>query len=147
MKGIKCRVERHPSSDRERLASCAAEDAPLVLMRDRQEHRLATCSHQEGIPCSTHGVPERRSNEGGGWGGVTPCVVSSPHCLPTKRATLTPKYDRLLTPWGCHGERHQRPVRSLLFYDVILDTSMRLYFMCYTGSQKQNCKNLQKSAA
>lgn len=60
---------------------------------------------------SMHGVPERRSNERGGWGGVTPCVVPPPHRLPAKRATLTAKYDRLLAPRGCHGERHQWPVR------------------------------------
>lgn len=53
-----------------------------------------------------HGVPERRSNERGGWCGVTPCVVPPPHRLPTKCATFTSKYDRLLAARGCRGERH-----------------------------------------
>lgn len=69
----------------------------------------------ETIPCSMHGVPERRSNERGGWCGVTPCVVPPPYRLPTKRATFTPKYDRLLAPWGCRGERHGWPVRVDVF--------------------------------
>lgn len=108
----------------------------------RRCRRLETCSYQaaerqndrttERVSCSMHGVPERRSNERGGWGGVTPCVVSPPHRLPTKRATFTPKYDRLLAPWGCHGERHQRPVRLefffSLFWELYVDTSMRWHF-------------------
>lgn len=52
---------------------------------------------------SMHGVPERRSNQWGGRSGVTPCVVPSPNCLATKRATLTPENHRLLAPWGCSG--------------------------------------------
>jgi len=50
-----------------------------------------------------HGVPERRSDERGGRCRVTPGFVSPPHSLPTKCATFTPKYDRLLAP--CRGER------------------------------------------
>lgn len=99
----------------------------------------------ERIPCSMHGVPERRSNERGGWGGVTPCVVSPPHRLPTKRATLTPKYDRLLAPRGCHGERHHWPVRLdefPFFWELCVDTCMRWHFhvSCWFSAtfQKQN---------
>lgn len=78
---------------------------------DRKERHPGNMLIPGGIPRSMHAVPERRSNEGGGWGGVTPCVVSPPHRLPTKRATLAPKNDRLLASRGCHGERHHGPVR------------------------------------
>lgn len=119
----------------------ANEDANWVLdVGARRSWRyLVTCSHQatktknltETIPCSMHGVPERRSNERGGWCGVTPCVVSSPHRLPTKCATFTPKYDRLLAARGCRGERHgwpsQRGCVFLSFKSLVL-TCRRWYF-------------------
>lgn len=62
-----------------------------------------------------HAVPERRSNERGGRGGVTSCVVPPPHGLPTKRAALPTEYDRLLTSWRYRGERRHRSVSVDLF--------------------------------
>lgn len=73
---------------------------------------MLTPGNTERTRCSMlHAVPEGRSNERRGWGGVTSCVVPPPHSLPTKRATFSAKYDRLLTPWGCDGERDFWPVR------------------------------------
>lgn len=53
-------------------------------------------------------VPERGSDQGGGRGGVTPCVVSPTHRLPTKCATFAAKNHRVLAPRGCGDETHQR---------------------------------------
>lgn len=105
----------------------------------------------EMTPCSMHGVPERRSNERGGWGGVTPCVVSSPHCLPTKRATFTSKYDRLLAPWGCYGERHHWPVRvdgsfSKSFMWILLGRDFSIRYGGFRLYLKNQPKTLTKSA-
>lgn len=69
-------------------------------MRDNVLLHVMHCSRWMWFG-SMHGVPERRSNERGGGGGVTSCVVPPPHSLPTERATLTPKYDRLLAARGC----------------------------------------------
>lgn len=111
MEDITCRVQTLKIMSR--LASCTAENADSCWWG---AEKSTTWSHAHTRKDSLHGVPERRSNQRGGWGGVTPCVVSPPHCLPTKRATFTPKYDRLLAPWGCHGERHQWPVRCACFW-------------------------------
>lgn len=127
------------------LRACSAEDAEHTLTEegDRKERHLGNMLIPGGIPCSMHGVPERRSNEGGGWGGVTPCVVSPPHRLPTKRATLAPKNDRLLTSRGCHGERHHGPVRLPSLLECYEDACMRPFRHVAERIKQICCLNFQ----
>lgn len=101
----------------------------------------------ETTPCSIHGVPERRSNDGGGWGGVTPCVVSPPHSLPTKCATFAAKYDRLLTSWGCCDERHHWPVRMDKFplFMRALCGHEDMIFPCVMAAFRYILKRLQSN--
>lgn len=73
--------------------------APL---KHEVECRVTSCSAPGGML-----IPERRADERGGRGGVTPRVMPPPHCLPTKRAAFATKNDRLLSSWRCLGEKRQ----------------------------------------